>query len=160
MVGRPVVFALGGGLRRIYLHPTHDIGFHGAPPLVAQIPSSLSRQATLQAEERVNTRSIWLRLHPEVSAGHGLPPDQPPLKRRRSAEALAKAEGGSHELVIPEATSRQFDSAYNSARRSLSALAMTDTELSVMAALAQIGLINTPRNGYKMPAATGTPSAL
>jgi L-rhamnose mutarotase len=27
-----------------------------------------------------------------------LPPDQPPLKLRRSAEALAKAEGGSHEL--------------------------------------------------------------
>ena len=40
------------------------------------------------------------RLHEEwvVDPDHG-PPDQPPLKRRRSAEALAKAEGGHY---VPE----------------------------------------------------------
>lgn len=49
---------------------------------------------------------------------------------------------------------------HSSTRRSRSALAMTETELSVIAALAQMGLISTPRNGYSSPAATGTPSAL
>jgi hypothetical protein len=37
---------------------------------------------------------------------------------------------------------------------------MTDTELSVIAALAQMGLINQPTNGYNTPAAMGTPIAL
>jgi hypothetical protein len=37
---------------------------------------------------------------------------------------------------------------------------MTDTELNVIAALAQIGLIRMPSTGYSTPAATGTPSAL
>ncbi len=40
------------------------------------------------------------------------------------------------------------------------AFEMTDTELSVIAALAHIGLIRVPVNGYRMPAATGTPTAL
>jgi hypothetical protein len=46
------------------------------------------------------------------------------------------------------------------ARRSRSAFAITDTELSVIAALAQIGEISVPRLGYNTPAATGTPIAL
>jgi hypothetical protein len=37
---------------------------------------------------------------------------------------------------------------------------MTDTELKVIAALAQIGLMSVPKNGYSSPAATGTPAAL
>ena len=45
-------------------------------------------------------------------------------------------------------------------RRKRSAFRMTETELNVMAALAQIGLINHPVNGYNTPAATGTPTAL
>lgn len=49
---------------------------------------------------------------------------------------------------------------YSFALRSRSALPMTDTELNVMAALAIIGLSTIPKNGYRRPAATGTPSAL
>jgi hypothetical protein len=49
---------------------------------------------------------------------------------------------------------------YNLTRRKRSALRITDTELSVMAALAHIGLMNDPVNGYSTPAATGTPTAL
>ena len=49
---------------------------------------------------------------------------------------------------------------HRDARLSRNALPMTDTELSVMAALAQMGLISTPRAGYRTPAATGTPTAL
>ena len=44
--------------------------------------------------------------------------------------------------------------------RSRSALAMTETELKLIAAPAIIGLRRIPKNGYKAPAAIGTPSAL
>jgi hypothetical protein len=37
---------------------------------------------------------------------------------------------------------------------------MTESELRVMAALAQIGLIKRPAIGKRTPAATGTPSVL
>jgi hypothetical protein len=37
---------------------------------------------------------------------------------------------------------------------------MTDTELRLMAAAANIGLRRMPKNGYNTPAASGTPSAL
>ena len=50
--------------------------------------------------------------------------------------------------------------AYNSTRRSRSALTMTDTELNVIPALAMIGLSRIPKTGYSTPAAMGTPSAL
>lgn len=43
---------------------------------------------------------------------------------------------------------------------SLSALAITDTELKLIAAAAIIGLSRIPKNGYKIPAAIGTPIVL
>jgi hypothetical protein len=44
--------------------------------------------------------------------------------------------------------------------RSRSAFAITETELKVMAALAMAGLNSKPKNGYRTPAATGTPMML
>jgi hypothetical protein len=44
--------------------------------------------------------------------------------------------------------------------RSLKALAITHTELKLIAAAAIIGLSNIPKNGNKIPAATGTPSEI
>ena len=44
--------------------------------------------------------------------------------------------------------------------RSRSALPITDTELRLMAALAIIGLKRMPKNGYRIPIATGTPRKL
>src|SRR5580658_1521029 len=44
--------------------------------------------------------------------------------------------------------------------RSRRALVITETELKVIAAAAMMGLRSTPKKGYKMPAAIGTPSAL
>ena len=41
-----------------------------------------------------------------------------------------------------------------------SAFPITETELNAIAAAAIIGFNNKPNNGYKMPAAIGTPSAL
>ena len=49
---------------------------------------------------------------------------------------------------------------HSSSLRSLSAFAITETELKVIAALAIIGLSSRPKTGYSTPAATGTPSVL
>ncbi len=60
----------------------------------------------------------------------------------------------------PNTTGPANSGRYNATRRRRSALAMTDTELNVMAALAIIGLRSTPNTGYSTPAATGTPRTL
>jgi len=49
---------------------------------------------------------------------------------------------------------------YSFTLRSRRALAITDTELKVMAALAIMGLSKTPKKGYKTPAASGMPMVL
>ena len=49
---------------------------------------------------------------------------------------------------------------YSRARRSLSALPMTETELKLIAAAAIIGDSSRPKNGYSTPAAIGTPAEL
>ena len=49
---------------------------------------------------------------------------------------------------------------YKRSRWSRKALAMTESELKVIAALAQIGLMRRPTNGYSAPAAIGTPTVL
>jgi hypothetical protein len=55
---------------------------------------------------------------------------------------------------------RECTDTYSSMRRSRSALAMTDTELNVIAALAMIGDCRVWKTGYSTPAARGTPRAL
>ena len=47
-------------------------------------------------------------------------------------------------------------SGYNWTLRNRNELPTTERELSVMAALAQIGLTSRPKKGYSAPAATGT----
>jgi hypothetical protein len=49
---------------------------------------------------------------------------------------------------------------YKGSFRKRSAFAMTETELTVIAALAIIGLRSRPKKGYRTPAARGTPSVL
>lgn len=49
---------------------------------------------------------------------------------------------------------------HNAARRKRNAFPITDTELRLIAALAIIGLSKMPNHGYRMPAATGTPTKL
>jgi hypothetical protein len=53
-----------------------------------------------------------------------------------------------------------FPRAYSFVARSLSALAITETELKLMAAAAIIGFRSNPKAGYKTPAASGIPTAL
>ena len=49
---------------------------------------------------------------------------------------------------------------YNCTRLSLSELPITETELKLMAAAAIMGDNSIPKNGYRMPAAIGTPAVL
>src|SRR5262245_2976859 len=51
-------------------------------------------------------------------------------------------------------------SAYSFTQRSRREFPTTDSELRLMAALAQMGLMRTPKNGYRTPAATGIVSVL
>ena len=55
---------------------------------------------------------------------------------------------------------RHSQHVHRRAFRSRSEFAMTDTELNVIAALASIGLRTSPKKGYKIPAASGTPIKL
>jgi hypothetical protein len=49
---------------------------------------------------------------------------------------------------------------HNASFLSRSALAITETELKVIAALAMMGLSSSPKKGYRTPAANGTPITL
>jgi hypothetical protein len=75
--------------------------------------------------------------------------------------SLCQAHGSS----IPRAHSRtHFANGevafHRETRLNRRALPMTDTELNVMAALAIIGLSSSPNQGYRIPAAIGTPATL
>lgn len=65
---------------------------------------------------------------------------------------------GSHDA--PHPTRARTRTAHRETRLSRSAFPMTDTELNVIAALAIIGLRSNPNQGYRIPAATGTPATL
>jgi hypothetical protein len=54
----------------------------------------------------------------------------------------------------------KFSLACKSSRFNRRLLAITDTELKLIAAAAIIGLSSRPKNGYSTPAAIGTPRAL
>jgi hypothetical protein len=82
--------------------------------------------------------------------------NDPAEARCRTVEypaAVAAAIGApraAHEVFVPQIFWR----------RNRRALATTDNELKLMAALAQTGLMPTPSQGYNAPAATGIASAL
>lgn len=61
---------------------------------------------------------------------------------------------------VPKWLKIPFYNAYNDTRLNRNALAMTETELKLIANAAIIGDSKMPKNGYSMPAATGTPRAL
>ena len=65
----------------------------------------------------------------------------------RTTQQVAEAYPPSREYTSPVISGRTRWQAHSSTRRSLSALAMTDTELNVIAALASIGLSNSPNTG-------------
>ena len=60
----------------------------------------------------------------------------------------------------PSPISPRMSGIHSDTRLNRSALPMTETELNVIAALAIIGLSSSPNQGYRMPAAIGTPATL
>ena len=83
------------------------------------------------------------------------------LRRRQREPAYTSGRRGPQPTGgTPERSALGGALDYSSTLLSLTALRITDTELSVIAALAQIGLIRIPKKGYSTPAATGTPMAL
>jgi hypothetical protein len=55
---------------------------------------------------------------------------------------------------------RELDAGHNRTVRNLRAFPITETEERLIAAAANIGEINSPKNGYRIPAAIGTPAVL
>jgi hypothetical protein len=82
------------------------------------------------------------------------------LRRTSHQKRKHECKESSPHFNVVSGFSRTFMFQYSSARRSRNAFAITDTELNVIAALAITGLSNTPKKGYKTPAAIGTPATL
>jgi hypothetical protein len=95
---------------------------------------------------------FWLLLTP--FAGHR-------FLRLDSEQTVIPAGSDRHSCLSLRHARRQVRLAVQSETlRKRRALAMTETELKLMAALASMGLRSQPNNGKKAPAAMGIPSAL
>ena len=93
------------------------------------------------------------------------------VKRVRRAQDLARRQRGRggrnqerdgkhHDTLTHRNEYSATLGVHSAAVRSRSALAITDTELKLIAAAAIMGDSSRPVNGYRIPAATGTPAAL
>ena len=142
--------------------------------------TSSCRRATQQAEQRLLAEVFGRpeQLRAEQAADDAGEPRRRPRRAARPPRLAAEqpdadqraerdhdAEAG--DLEIADAEEDGIDGGLlglgrgqSASRRSRSALAITDTELNVIAALAIIGLSSQPKNGYSTPAAIGTPSTL
>ena len=89
-------------------------------------------------------------------------PAHPTLRRDLTNQQPVSSHAGSLNLPpLGQGQARNKEpGGYSSTCRRRSALAITETELRLMAALAIIGLSKRPKTGYSKPAATGTPSTL
>jgi len=89
---------------------------------------------------------------------------RPPLPAKQAEPVGSRLQGSKQpEGRILERSSQPVripDHFYRRIRLSLSAFPITDTELMLIAAAANIGETRIPVKGKRMPAATGTPSAL
>ena len=104
------------------------------------------------------------RRRPRPAARRGaVRAEQPQADERADRDHHAEAgdlEGADPEQDGIDAGLRRTRRGQSASRRRRSALAITDTELNVIAALAIIGLSSRPKTGYSTPAAIGTPSTL
>lgn len=93
-----------------------------------------------------------------MDANHDLPG---PIGNRISGERrLCDDEYLSHDIHARFCAHSTRSAHQTAARRSRSAFAITETELSDIAPAASIGLSKIPNAGYSAPAAIGTPAAL
>ncbi len=96
----------------------------------------------------------------DVNEGDQQHPESDPHQHHHAEQTIFSALISHHQTnCITAGHSRQSPD-YSSTLRNRKAFEMTDTELNVIAALANIGLSSNPTNGYRIPAATGTPTRL
>jgi len=85
-----------------------------------------------------------------------------PVGMTRVSWRLCSSRGGGQtgraDACLTDAAIAELLKAWRLRRRR--ALVITETELKLMAAAAKIGLSSRPKNGYRTPAAMGTPIAL
>ena len=86
--------------------------------------------------------------------------DVPRTISHDKVNALVIANGLFRKTGGPGGVSNILGQISNRVWRRRSALVITKTELKLMAAAAMTGLSSRPKNGYRTPAANGTPRAL
>jgi hypothetical protein len=106
------------------------------------------RQRMIVAARRCRCHRRW------IGAQHQIADDS------CCGDAAQREHEGNNQEAVHDALSAVYAAGHSDMRLRRKAFEITDTELSVIAALAQIGLIRVPVNGYSAPAATGTPTAL
>lgn len=95
-----------------------------------------------------------------VNEGDQQHPQAGPPQHQHSEQAILAALISRHQMNSITAGPLQQSPDHSTTLRNRRAFEMTDTELNVIAALANMGLSNNPTNGYRTPAATGTPTRL
>jgi hypothetical protein len=126
----------------------------------------LPRSARCFAGRKNSRFARWMLMHLRQTVFGRRGMDVSLRHRRRLLTRLSDARADCQEAArnrAQQASGRniaEHGDAHRPARRSRSALPMTDTELKLMAAAAIIGDRRRPKNGYSRPAAIGTPAAL
>lgn len=103
---------------------------------------------------------LVIRFGMHVNEGNRQHPEPDPREHHQAKEMFVPEPRSHDEDTIPPLGIRGNRVPHRSTLRNRSAFVMTETELNVMAALANMGLSSNPTNGYRTPAATGTPTML
>lgn len=100
--------------------------------------------------------SLWMHMN----EGNRQHPEPDPRQHHQTEHTIWEECASPHKVTLSPLGMHGNRVPHRSALRNRSAFVMTETELKVIAALANIGLSSTPINGYRTPAATGTPTKL
>ncbi len=95
-----------------------------------------------------------------MNEGNRQHPEPEPRQHHQTEQIVFWECASHHEGTVPPLGMHGNRAPHRFTLRNRRAFVMTETELNVMAALANMGLSNNPTNGYKTPAATGTPTRL
>lgn len=99
---------------------------------------------------------FWMHMN----EGNRQHPEPDPRQHHQTEQTVFRECASHHEWTVPPLDMHGNRAPYRSTLRNRRAFEITETELNVIAALANMGLSNTPTNGYRTPAATGTPTRL
>lgn len=99
---------------------------------------------------------FWMHMN----EGNRQHPEANPRQHHQTEQTVFGEWASHHEGTVPPLDMNGNRAPYRSTLRNRRAFEITETELNVIAALANMGLSNNPTNGYRTPAATGTPTRL